>query len=307
MIPPYEEFLSYPKIYNLGHREIRDLLTSPVVVQEKVDGSQISFQEDSKGDLRIRLNGSAFRPENPPKLFSMAVETIIGLHENGKLSPGFTYRGEAVCTPRHNVLTYERIPRGGLILFDIDCGNQDYCTPQEVERYADELDLEVVPTFYEGMLETYDQLQELLHHPSHLGGAIVEGIVIKNYKLFGMDKKALMAKVVRDSFREAHKIAWKKPAGENIIEAITKSLKTEARWQKAVIHFKEKGLLTDSPKDIGPLLKEISADILGEEESNIRDALFKWAWKPLSKEVTRGFPEWYKDQLVKQQFAAAEV
>jgi len=29
---------SYPKIYNLGHRAIRDLLEDPVVVEEKVDG-----------------------------------------------------------------------------------------------------------------------------------------------------------------------------------------------------------------------------------------------------------------------------
>jgi len=34
---------SYPSIYNLGHRYLGDLLDGPVVVEEKVDGSQFSM------------------------------------------------------------------------------------------------------------------------------------------------------------------------------------------------------------------------------------------------------------------------
>jgi ATP-dependent RNA circularization protein (DNA/RNA ligase family) len=35
--------LSYPSIYALGHRAIRELFDGPVVVEEKIDGSQFSF------------------------------------------------------------------------------------------------------------------------------------------------------------------------------------------------------------------------------------------------------------------------
>ena len=35
--------LSYPKVYNLGHKAITDLLLDPIIVEEKVDGSQFSF------------------------------------------------------------------------------------------------------------------------------------------------------------------------------------------------------------------------------------------------------------------------
>ncbi len=31
---------SYPSIYNLGHREVAEILKSPVNVEEKIDGSQ---------------------------------------------------------------------------------------------------------------------------------------------------------------------------------------------------------------------------------------------------------------------------
>lgn len=34
---------SYPQVFNLGHRAVADLFLDPVTVQEKVDGSQISF------------------------------------------------------------------------------------------------------------------------------------------------------------------------------------------------------------------------------------------------------------------------
>lgn len=34
---------SYPKIYNMGHAAIAELLLGEVTVEEKVDGSQISF------------------------------------------------------------------------------------------------------------------------------------------------------------------------------------------------------------------------------------------------------------------------
>lgn len=33
---------SYPKIYAVGHREVRDIFRFPVLVQEKIDGSQFS-------------------------------------------------------------------------------------------------------------------------------------------------------------------------------------------------------------------------------------------------------------------------
>ena len=60
---------SYPKVFNLGHRAVRDLLSGPVVVQEKIDGSQFSFGVGEDGTLLIRSRGADIEPEAPPKLF----------------------------------------------------------------------------------------------------------------------------------------------------------------------------------------------------------------------------------------------
>lgn len=44
-----DSFHSYPAVFNLGHKAIESLLTSgPVIVEEKIDGSQFSFGVDDR-------------------------------------------------------------------------------------------------------------------------------------------------------------------------------------------------------------------------------------------------------------------
>ncbi len=81
---------------------------------------------------------------------------------------------------------------------------------------------------------------------------------------------------------------------------------TPARWQKAVLHLREKGLITDSPKDIGPLIKEAIADTLKECEEDIKKDLWTYAWERISRQLTNGLPQWYKDELLKKQFEASQ-
>jgi hypothetical protein len=43
MSDQFASWNSYPKVYNMGHAAIADLLLDDVLVEEKVDGSQFSF------------------------------------------------------------------------------------------------------------------------------------------------------------------------------------------------------------------------------------------------------------------------
>ena len=54
---------SYPSIYNLGHKAVVDILNWPVMVQEKVDGSQFSFGVDDDGSILIRSKGATMYVE----------------------------------------------------------------------------------------------------------------------------------------------------------------------------------------------------------------------------------------------------
>lgn len=297
---------SYPSIFNLGHRQIADLLIVPVYVEEKVDGSQFSFGIDEAGDVHVRSKGASLNIDAPEKMFTKAVETVLVL--KSELHPGWTYRGEYMAKPKHNTLAYNRAPSKNIIIFDINTGEADYLSWSSKAAEAERLGLEVVPLLFNGILSDVSILRELLDKESILGGQKIEGVVIKqqNASLFGPDKKALLGKFVSEAFKEIHAGEWKKnnPTSTDIIQDIANSLKTPARWQKAVIHLREAGHIEDSPKDIGKLMKEVPTDILKEMESEIKDRLFAYSWPKISRMVIAGLPEWYKEELIKKQFEA---
>lgn len=291
---------SYPKIYNLGHAVLKELLADPVIIEEKIDGSQISFGKFGD-ELKIKSKSAEIRPEHPEKMFKLAVEQIKKRFH--LLQEGWTYRGEYLNKPKHNALAYDRVPQGSIILFDITIGEESYLPYLLKKDEANRIDLEIVPIFtiYPHSTENYLLLLEII---SCLGGQKIEGFVVKNYHRFGPDKKVLMGKFVSESFKEIHKVSWKSdnPRQNDILFLLNETYRHPARWNKALQHLAEEGKLTDSLKDIGPAMKEIAQDIGKECEQEIKDTLYKWAWPHIHRGVTRGFPEWYKEQLLKKQF-----
>lgn len=292
---------SYPQVYTLGHKAVADLLHDPVLVEEKVDGSQFSFGLTGNM-LGVRSKGAEITIDAPEKMFASAVETVRRLVS--VLTPDWIYRAEVLCKPKHNVLAYDRVPRGNLILFDVQTSMETYLGPKAKLEEAGRLGLEVVPTIYHGMVESIDQFRAMLTIRSVLGGQTIEGVVIKNYSRFGIDKKVLMGKFVSEHFKEVHEKEWKasNPTGGDIIQAIIGTYHSPARWQKALLHCRERGIVEDSPRDIGTLMKEVWPDILREEQEDIKDRLFTWAEDKIRRGVLAGLPEWYKELLLTKQF-----
>lgn len=310
---------SYSSIFNLGHKAVQDLLKTSVNVEEKLDGSQFSFGlfnvQEAQGtdgtvlveaglELRIRSKGAVMLLEAPEKMFSKAAETVKELKDT--LHPDWTYRGEYLAKPKHNALMYDRVPKGNIILFDIEIGEGEFLKYEDKKAECDRIGLECVPLLYQGRIETIDRFREFLTTVSVLGGQNIEGVVVKptNYDVYGRDKKLLMGKFVSEAFKEVHKQAWgeSNPSSGDILTRIGSSLGTQARWQKALQHLKEAGKIEDSVRDIGLLMKEIPEDIKKEEEENIKELLFSWAWPHLRRMAASGCPAWYKDHLLRLQF-----
>ncbi len=292
---------SYPKLYNVGHAAVKDIFQTEVLVEEKVDGSQFSFGKID-GKLKVRSKGVEIDPDNPEKMFNKAVNTAKELFP--LLTEGYTYRGEYLQSPKHNVLAYDRTPNQHIIIFDINTEEEQYLNYNDKVKEAFRLGLEVVPVLYQGKVDRPEQLIKLLDEVSTLGGQKIEGVVIKSYTQFGVDKKALMAKHVSEAFKEVHKKSWKEgnPTGKDFITLLAESYRTPARWNKAIQHLKERGQLTNTPKDIGLLMKEVQLDIREECTNEIKDKLFEYAWGNIGSSSVKGLADYYKKILLESNF-----
>lgn len=317
---------SYPSSFNLGHRAVRDLLTVPHYIEEKIDGSQFSMgliHEPTEGDegeeayrLRIRSKGAEMNVDAPEKMFSKAADTARRLASaevrdvGVGLRPGWTYRCEYLRVPKHNTLAYKRTPANNLILFDVNTGDSEFLNREQLVAEGARIGLEVVRElrWAEGGMTTLTDIRHLLETDSVLGGQKIEGVVIKqsgvNGYLYGLDHKVLLGKFVSEKFREAHGIAWKEshPKSGDILIMLGTKYQHVGRWMKAVQHLREAGQLEDSPRDISKLIIEVQKDLGQEEKEEIKTLLWKWANPHIMRMATRGVAEWYKESLLAKQF-----
>ena len=304
-----ERIHSYSSPYNVGHKALAEyedrpgLFDVPVTIEEKVDGSQFSFSRQG-GEVLFRSRKAVVYPEDAG-MFANGVNAILAIAD--RLEEGWTYRGEYLAKPKHNTLIYGRVPAHHVIIFDVETSPSHFLSVEHRAEAAESVGFEAVPVYYTGQVESLDQLREYLTRDSVLGGTI-EGVVVKplDYALFDRDKKVLMAKFVRADFKEKHENEWKKtnPKTKDVIEAIIDELRTPQRWAKAVQHLREAGELEESPRDIGALMKEVPLDIYKDEAEEIQRRLFRHFWKEISRGVTRGLAEWYKEKLASDAFAS---
>ncbi len=267
----------YSSPFNLGHKALAKLFDCErIIVQEKIDGSQFSFGIIN-GELECRSRNQKIILDDAG-MFSLAVATAVDLASQDLLVEGYTYRSEYLMKPKHNTLAYERIPKGNIILFDIDREDQDYLPFNEVAEMARAIDLEHVPTWECIGKPSVELLEVWMQHKSVLEGTLIEGLVFKNYDEFGRDSKVLMGKYVSDKFREVHDKDWKKrnPSAKAFVAVLIEQYATEGRWAKAAQHLSEAGELENEPRDIPKLLKEVNRDVLEECEQEIKDKLFKF-------------------------------
>lgn len=299
---------SYPKVYNVGHPQLAGLLDDPVIVEEKIDGSQFSASIGVEGELQCRSRGKQIVVDAPDKMFEKAVRAMQARVE--LMTPGYVYRFEYLQKPKHNILAYDRVPNGYLILYDVEIKPHVFLSTIDKEAEAVKLEFECVPLLlaYQRITFGLEGFLALLDRESCLGGVKIEGVVIKNYSQFTRDGKVMMGKHVSETFKEVHNKEWKKanPSGKDILGLLSENLRTEARWAKSIQHLAEAGKLEHSPRDIGMLIKAVKADVEEECREMILQELWKWAWPKLARSCIAGLPEYYKSTLLERQFVGQE-
>lgn len=299
---------SFPKIFALGQCYIKDIFKGEVEITEKIDGSQFVFG-NVNSNLYMRSKGKVIYKETVDKMFRSGVDYILSLES---LPMNAVFYCEYLAKPKHNVLKYEKTPKNNLILFGVYKVEEDKFVNNydELKRWGDMIDIETVPLLYRGKVDSLEEIIKFLDMQSILGGTKLEGIVVKNYDnpflLGGQPIPIMMGKYVSEKFKEQHSHWAGANTGKGRWQTYVESFKTEARWNKAIQHLKEKGELEHSPRDIGKLIKEIITDINEENKEDIKEFL----WNQFGREVTgaavRNFAEWYKLKLAESGFQNKE-
>lgn len=236
-------------------------------------------------------------------MFNLAVDYIQRVHTKIGSLPNTYFYCEYLEKPRHNVLSYARTPTNNLVLFDVLTPGGQFLGKDlgTLKEYADLLGIDCIPILHQGAASV-DLIKELLTTPSYLGNQTIEGVVVKNYdqyiNLYG-HIFPVFAKYVREAFKELHKAEWsEKHTTKQSIDLFIQAFRSPARWQKAIIHAREDGVLNQEPKDIGLLVKYIHQDIVEEEKQEIKDQVYRIIIEDIKKTAVSGFPEYYKQQLL---------
>jgi hypothetical protein len=303
-VPSEERLLSYQKIFHLGDPHVEALLHGPVVIQEKVDGSQFRWQKVD-GELRFGSHHVNFGDAHPPdKLFMSAVAYLSGIAD--RIPEDIVFFGEVLEKPKHNTIAYERIPTNHIMLFDVfSTTTQSWLDPARVIRDCN-LEIDGPRVLSEGRGEDYtlESIEKILASQSYLGGAVIEGVVVKNYSQPSADRFHQIGfcagKMVRASFREENAQNWQ--GHGSIVDQISLRFKTTARFEKAYIHARDAGEIESSMRDMVPLLRWMDLDI----EEEVKEAAMEMFWADSKREIEKrlksGMAEWLKAKLLEKQF-----
>ena len=290
----------YTKVMTLGAFRTENALEGEVVLQEKVDGSQFGAGVNEDNEVVVRSHNRVMEINAPDKMFQLGVDHVRSVEKEFITLGSDVYcYFEYLQKPKHNTLTYERVPKNNLVLFDC-LSKGKWLDRDQLEYVGDTLQVDVIPELYRGIVDI-EKIKELLDTPSYLGKEKIEGIVIKNYTqtmLLGGQVFPLFTKYVREEFKERHNTEWKIKSPKGALQEYVDGFKSEARWQKAFQYLKEKGEIENEPRDIGKLVPRVQEDIKEEEIENIKEFLYKKFIGDITRTAVRGLPEWYKEKLL---------
>lgn len=292
---------AFPKILHIGDKQIESLFDGEVEITEKVDGSQLGFGKVD-GELFVRSKGKEQDLDDPDMMFIQAVEYIKTIED--RIPDNMTFYGEYLQKPKHNTLAYDNIPKHHIALFGVyDSVTREHFGMDVIAEWAEKLDVDTVPLIYKGTCSPEFVLGLVKERVSYLGGHKIEGVVVKAYKpwmfLGQLPQTVMSGKYVTEEFKEVHVKNWKKEnTGKGKLEVAMAQYKSEARWNKAVQHLRDNGELTGTPKDIGPLIKEIRRDVTEEEKEAIKATLWSIYQNDFLATATNGFPQFYKEQIL---------
>lgn len=223
-----------------------------IVIQEKLDGANASFQYDTETDSLLSFSRkNILDAQNTLREF----KTMVDMMEKERFMkyPAYRFFGEWLV--KHTVV-YPKENYNKFYLFDVyDTDNQQWLSFDIVKSLSIELNLDMVHVFYEGEFINWEHISSFIGKTG-LGGEAGEGIVIKNMtRLNNPDNRLpFYTKLVTKSFKEKTKTKVKEPIDPEKLAQIqyekdlTDTIVTKARVQKILHKLVDENIL---PEDWG--------------------------------------------------------
>lgn len=291
------KFKAYPKIRSFGYSGTEQLLNGEIVIQPKVDGSNVSIWKCDEGLVQIGKRTSflttKFDDSKMTCLDKMFQPFVDWVYEQdwSDLEVDTVLWGE--MAQNQNKLKYEQ--KHPFILFDsstykIDEWGETQHTFKDwklTHALSTLLHIPMVPILYQGDGNnwSYEQLVELVSQPSYLGGCMEEGIVIKRYDALTKYDEPLFVKIVGAEFKEVMGVKTSPRTTMSVAQWATESFFNKPRLRKAIQQMREQGIWdpTNEKKNIGPLIGCVTQDIYREHYDAIAEEAARRSWKETGK------------------------
>lgn len=191
----------------LSPADVRDFLSHPVVVEEKVDGANLGISIGPDGDLRLQNRGSYLAMDSLHPQFR-PLRQWIGHHRlrlTDALTPDLVVFGEW-CYATHSI-HYTHLP-DWFIGFDVyDRTTEKFWSVDRRDPLMAAIGLAVAPRLGEGRFDL-DGLTQLLGR-SHFTDGPAEGLYVRRDHEGHLERRA---KLVRAEFTQAMGEHWSRAA-----------------------------------------------------------------------------------------------
>lgn len=259
-----DKLMKYPKIHTLGSPETEGILDQLIVIESKVDGANFRCRYIPEEDKLIFGNRSRELLYNAEYSNWRAINAYKKAFEEHKENfiPDVVYFSESM---QKHTLEYQNIP--DTIGYDIfDLKRNEFWDWKAAAKAFESIGIPFINVHYEGLAEniTIDELKEYIKKsPYRKEGD--EGIIIKCYTRLNSYGRPLFAKIVDPIFKEKNKEVFKgvTPKIKTDNTEIINEYFTEARFIKAINHFKDDNEIIDMPL-MSKLFKYMSDDIISE-------------------------------------------
>jgi len=190
----------------LSEQECYSFLNNTIILEEKVDGSNIGISFSNSGELLIQNRGNYIFPESHPQfrlIGDWAYSRLALLQEY--ISSDFIVFGEW-CFAKHSI-QYTSLP-DWFLGFDVyNKKNNDFLNCEQRNQLFEKINIEIIPRFGKGKYSKRD-LEKLLNQlKSNFYSGPIEGIYLR---LEDSEKLVKRAKIVNKQFIQDINKHWSK-------------------------------------------------------------------------------------------------